>query len=271
MSTTANILSRILARKAEEVAQLRAMETEKELRRRAQDAPEPRSLRQALCRQPGGPIKFLAEIKRASPSAGAIRMDLPVATVARDYEAGGAAGISVLTDRDFFAGELSFLAGVRMAVEVPLLRKDFLIATEQVIEARAAGADAVLLIAAALPYQGGPGLAEMLRLATELGMDALVEVHDGTELDRALDAGATLVGVNHRNLSTFAIDMELTARLAPRVPAGVVLVAESGIRAAEDVARLSKAGAHAVLVGEHLMRAPQPGAALAALRAGASG
>ncbi|MBP6631837.1 MAG: indole-3-glycerol phosphate synthase TrpC [Kofleriaceae bacterium] len=266
------ILGRIVARKREELATLRAALTPLELAARANEAPPARSLAAALRRGPDQPVRILAEIKRASPSAGPIRPDAIPAEVARDYALHGAAALSVLTDRDFFAGDLAFLAEARMAVDVPILRKDFLIACDQITEARAAGADAVLLIAAALPDAGaaghgvGPDLAELIACAADLGMDALVEVHDATELERALAAGAGLVGVNHRNLATFVLDLELTAALAPRVPPGVVLVAESGIRTAADVARLGAAGAHAVLVGESLMRAPSPGQALAALR-----
>jgi indole-3-glycerol phosphate synthase len=168
----------------------------------------------------------------------------------------------VLTDRDYFDGDLAFLARVRAVVELPLLRKDFLVDDYQVVEARAAGADAVLLIVAALDDGALRGLAAA---AAGLGMDALVEVHDEAEAERAVAAGASIIGVNHRDLATFTMDMGLTARLAPQVPAGTILVGESGIRTADDVAMLGAAGAHAVLVGEALMRQPSPGAALAAL------
>lgn len=252
----AGILGTILAKKREEIARLDGAA----LAGAAELAPPARSLAAALRRPPGAPVRVLAEIKRASPSAGAIRAGADPAAIARDYAAHGAAAVSVLTDREFFAGELGFLGQVRAAIDLPLLRKDFFIDAVQVAEARAAGADAILVIAAAVD-----DIAGLIAAARGWGMDALVEVHDDRELDRALAAGATLVGVNHRDLATFAIDMDLTARLAPRLPAGAVLVAESGIKTAADVARLGAAGAHAVLVGETLMRAPSPGAALAAL------
>jgi indole-3-glycerol phosphate synthase len=209
-------------------------------------------------------VRVLAEVKRASPSAGPIRPGADPAAIARAYAAAGAAAISVLTDRAFFDGDLAFLAPCRAAVDVPLLRKDFLIDPLQIAEAREAGADAVLLIVAALSPDA---LAAMAREARAQGLDALVEVHSLAELDIALGAGATLLGVNHRDLRTFAIDMTLTEQIARRVPAGTVLVAESGIRGPADVRRLGDAGAHAVLVGEHLMRAASPGDALRELLA----
>ena len=203
-----------------------------------------------------------------SPSAGPIRAGADPAVIARDYARGGATALSVLTDREFFDGELGFLARCRAVVDLPLLRKDFLIDAYQVAEARAAGADGVLLIVAALePAQ----LAELLAAARGYGLDALIEVHDLAEVDAALAAGASLLGVNHRDLRTFTIDMTLTAQIAPRVPAGVVLVGESGIRTSDDVRTLGDAGAHAVLVGEQLMRAASPGDALLALRGSSPG
>ncbi len=204
-------------------------------------------------------MRVLAEVKRASPSAGPIRPGADPAAIAAAYAAAGAAAISVLTDRRFFDGDLAFLARCRAAVPLPLLRKDFVVDPYQVAESRAAGADAILLIAAALaPAQ----LAELAAAARGHGLDVLVEVHGEDELPAALASGATLIGINHRDLKTMKMDLSLTPALAPRLPPGVVLVAESGIRTAEDVARLGAAGAHAVLVGEHLMRAPSPGAAL---------
>jgi len=227
---------------------------------------ERRSLVDALRRAPGAPVRVLAEIKRASPSAGPIRPGADAVAIAREYAEAGAAAISVLTDRQFFDGDLDFLLPCREAVAVPLLRKDFLIEPVQIGEARYAGADAILLIAAALaPLQ----LQSMLREARDLEVDALVEVHTLDELDVALSAPVAprVIGVNHRDLRTFAIDMTLTEQIAKRVPAGTVLVAESGIKTAADVRRLGDAGAHAVLVGETLMRAPSPGAALKELLA----
>lgn len=255
------VLGEILAAKVGEVAAARAERSRADLETLARAQPPARSLMQALRREPGEPVRVLAEIKRASPSAGPIRPGADPAVIARAYAAAGAAAISVLTDEDFFDGNLDFLGRVRAAVDLPLLRKDFLIDRYQVVEARAAGADAVLLIAAALDDDT---LGALAAEAARLGMAALVEVHDEVEAARAVAVGAPLVGVNHRNLATFSIDMGLTARLAPML-AGRVLVAESGIKTAADVATLAAAGADAILVGETLMRAASPGAALRAL------
>jgi indole-3-glycerol phosphate synthase len=255
---TGGILQRIVARKLEEVAALRAGAAE--LRARAADAPAPLGFAAAL-RRPAE-VRLLAEVKRRSPSAGPIRPDANAPTVAGWYRDAGAAAVSVLTDREFFGGSLDDLRRVRAAVELPLLRKDFVIDPLQVWEARAAGADAVLLIVRILE---DARMADLLALAAELGMAALVEAHDAAEVRRALDAGATLLGINNRDLDTFRTDLELSVRLAPGVPAGVTLVAESGIRTAADVARLGAAGVDAVLVGESLMRQPDVPAAAAAL------
>lgn len=258
-----SILARILAVKHDEVAAARARHPLAELERACAHAPAPRSLRQALARPAGAPMRVIAEVKRASPSAGPIRPGADPAAVAREYADAGAAAISVLTDERFFDGKLAFLGAVRAAVPaVPILRKDFLIDPYQVIEARAEGADAVLLIVAALD---DVPLAALLALAKKTGMDALVEAHSEAEADRARLAGADIIGVNHRDLATFTMDMGLTARLRARVPADVVLVGESGIKSPADVRAMTDAGADAVLVGEHLMRAPSPGRALTEL------
>lgn len=254
-----NILDKILAVKRLEVEALKA---------RVEPRPPPsgptRDFTAALRRSAGEPVRVLAEIKRASPSAGAIRAGADPADIAGEYLAGGAAAISVLTDEQFFDGRLEFLQRVRDRVPLPLLRKDFIIDELQLAEARTAGADAVLLIVAALtPAQ----LGDLLTTAYMLELDALVEVHDEREAEIALAAGAYLLGVNHRDLKTFTIDMTLTEKIAKRVPPAVVLVAESGIKTAADVRRLGDAGAHAVLVGETLMRAPSPAAALRELLA----
>jgi indole-3-glycerol phosphate synthase len=234
-----------------------------EIDRDARAAGPTRSLVTALTRSPGQPVRVLAEIKRASPSAGPIRPNADPADIAEHYAAGGAAAISVLTDRVYFDGELGFLARCRDRVSLPLLRKDFVIDAYQIAEARAAGADAILLIVAAL---ANAQLAELVAAAEDYELDALVEVHDVREATAALAAGATLVGVNHRDLRTFHIDMSLTGAIAPMLPPSTVLVAESGIRTAADVQLLGAVGAHAVLVGEQLMRAADPGEALRALR-----
>jgi len=264
------ILDAIIAAKREEVAAAKGARPWTALDADARTATAmhgaPRGLVRALARPPGAPVRVLAEIKRASPSAGPIRAGADPAAIAGEYETAGAAAISVLTDRQFFDGDLAFLARCRERVGVPLLRKDFLIDTYQVAEARAAGADAILLIVAALsPAQ----LAELLAAAHTYELDALVEVHTVREAEIALAAGTALLGVNHRDLRTFHIDMSLTAVVAPMLPPDVVLVAESGIKTAADVHLLGAVGAHAVLVGEQLMRAPSPGAALRALREGA--
>ena len=261
------ILGRILEAKRAEVAAAKAARPIAEVEAAAIHAGPVRGLRSALARQPGAPVRVLAEIKRASPSAGPIRPDADPAEIAAEYADAGAAAISVLTDREFFAGELGFLARCRDRVGVPLLRKDFIIDGYQIAEARAAGADGVLLIVAAL---SATQLAELLAAAATYELDALVEVHTIGEAEIALAAGTTLLGVNHRDLKTFQIDMSLTSVVAPLVPPEVVLVAESGIRTAADVLLLGSVGAHAVLVGEQLMRAPSPGQALRELRPEAS-
>lgn len=257
------VLGEILASKPAEVATARAMRPLPEVEAAARQVPPARSLRAALHRPPGADVRILAEIKRASPSAGPLRPGADPVAIALEYLAGGAAALSILTDRAYFDGDLAFLAAVRPAVDLPLLRKDFLIDLYQVAEARAAGADAVLLIVAALD---DALLAELLAAATDFGMDALVEVHDEAEADRALAVGARLVGVNHRDLRTFQIDMGLTGRLAARVPDDTVLVGESGIKTRADLLAVAGAGAHAALVGETLMRAASPGDALRRLR-----
>jgi indole-3-glycerol phosphate synthase len=204
-------------------------------------------------------MRVIAEHKRRSPSRGAIREDLAPADVARRYAAAGAAALSVLTDEPFFGGALGHLSQARAATELPALRKDFVVDPWQIAEARAAGADAVLLIVAAL---SDGALRQLIGEARALGVDALVEVHDGGELERALAAGARLVGVNNRDLRTLSVSLETSVGLAPRIPDDVVAVAESGIKSGQDLRRLRDAGFDACLVGEHLMSAPDPGAAL---------
>ncbi|HEU0036378.1 MAG TPA: indole-3-glycerol phosphate synthase TrpC [Kofleriaceae bacterium] len=261
-----SILDDILAAKRVEVAGAKAARPLADVETAARAAGPVRGLRAALARAPGQPVRVLAEIKRASPSAGAIRAGADPAAIALEYAEAGAAAISVLTDRQFFDGELGFLAACRARVGIPLLRKDFIVDPYQIAEARAAGADGVLLIVAALDRGQ---LAELAAAALHYELDALVEVHDLREAETALSLGAALVGVNHRDLRTFTIDMSLTSQVAPLVPDGTVLVAESGIRSAADVQLLGAVGAHAVLVGEQLMRAASPGEALRALRGGA--
>jgi indole-3-glycerol phosphate synthase len=260
------ILDEILRHKRQELARARALPggSDAELARRAEAAPlRPRGFAERLRAAPEP--RIIAELKRRSPSRGEIRPDFDPLACARAYADGGAAALSVLTDERFFGGHLSYLEKLRTAVPLPLLRKDFVLEARQLDEARLAGADAVLLIAAALDRER---LAALSARAAELGLDALVEVHDEAELDVALGAGARLLGINNRNLKTFETDLAVTERLAPRVPAGVLLVAESGIFAFQDLARLARAGAHAFLVGESLMRQPDLADALRALRRG---
>jgi indole-3-glycerol phosphate synthase len=215
--------------------------------------------------QPDG-LSVIAEIKRRSPSKGALAPeDLDPALLAKAYEQGGAACLSVLTDSDYFGGSSDDLARARAAVDVPVLRKDFTVGERDVCDARLMGADAVLLIAAVLSDEE---LARFHDLTAELGLDALVEVHDEPELERALAVGATLVGVNQRDLSTFEVDHDRALRMASAMPASVVKVAESGVRGAADAHDLATAGYDAVLVGEHLVTALDPGAAIGALRGG---
>jgi len=252
------ILDTIVAHKRAEVRARTAAVPLPALRDRPLHGEPRRGFRAALTRR--APRGVIAELKRASPSRGPIRADYDVPTLARGYAAAGATALSVLTDERFFSGALEHLAAARAATELPCLRKDFLVDPYQVVEARAWGADAVLLIAAALAPEEGVAL---LAAAADSGLDALVEVHSEAELRWALDAGATLVGINNRDLSTFTVSLETTERLAGLVPDGVLLVAESGVRAPADVARMRRAGAHAVLVGEAFMERPDPGAALA--------
>jgi indole-3-glycerol phosphate synthase len=259
-----SILDTILAKKRAEIAAAKSARPLATLEEAAKHAGPTRGLRAALTRVPGTPVRVLAEIKRASPSAGAIRAGADPAAIAAEYAEAGAAAISVLTDREFFDGDLAFLAKCRERVELPLLRKDFIVDAYQVAEARAAGADAVLFIVAALAKTQ---LQDLLAAAQQYELDALVEVHDLREAETALACGVELLGVNHRDLRTFTIDMSLTGAIAPMLPPHCVLVAESGIRAPNDVKLLGAVGAHAVLVGEHLMRAPSPGAALRELMA----
>lgn len=261
-----SILDEILAHKRREVEAAQRSLPPRELARRAEGVGEAtRGFRRALLTSPRP--RIVAEIKRRSPSRDEIRAGFDPVDCARAYAEAGAAAISVLTDERFFGGHLDHLEKVRRAVELPLLRKDFLVDPYQVDEARVRGADAVLLIVAAFPGAGGAErLTGLRRRAEQLGLDALVEVHDEAEIDVALGAGADLLGINNRDLRSFETDLGVTARLAPRIPEGVVLVAESGIFTSGDVERLEAAGAHACLVGEALMREADLGDALRRLR-----
>ncbi len=251
-------LSGILERKAREVEASRRRLPEGELRARAAGAPPPRDFAAALSPR-GGPVRIVAEVKRRSPSAGAIAAALDAPDQAARYAAAGAACVSVLTDGPGFGGSLDDLAAVRSRVSLPLLRKDFVLDPYQLLEARAAGADAALLIAAALP---GERLGRLVAACSELRLAALVEVHDLAELEAALSAGATLLGVNNRDLRTFEVDLGRCEELLPLLPAAVKGVAESGVRTAADARRLRAAGAANLLVGEALVRAQDPGGLL---------
>ncbi len=255
-----DVLERILARKREEVAARRAATPIATVDARIARATAPRGFARALATKVArGEAAVIAEIKKASPSQGVIRADFDPVAIARSYERGGAACLSVLTDRDFFQGDETHLEAARAACALPVLRKDFTIDAYQLHEARAIGADCILLIAAALDDRT---LADLARRAREIGLDVLVEVHDAIELERALAHDVPLVGINNRNLRTFEVSLETTLALRACVPADRVLVTESGVRTRADVATLRAAGVHAFLVGETFMRAADPGAAL---------
>lgn len=256
------ILDEILAHKREEVRRAMEARSLSDLERACGRAAPARDFAAALRRGPKDPIRLIAEFKRASPSKGIIRPDLMPADVARRYSAGGASAMSVLTDRKFFSGDLQDLEEVRRAVNLPLLRKDFIIDPWQISEARAAGADAILLIAAALKRDD---MTAFQRRAKELGMASLIEVHDEGDLEKALSIHAEIIGVNNRDLRTFRVDVETTFRLRARIPAGLIVVSESGIGTREDVLRLQSANVDAILVGESLMKRHDPGAATADL------
>ena len=256
----ADILDRILARKREELEAARAAVPFAEMQARAAAAPPPRDFVGALrLRIAAGRPAVIAEIKKASPSKGLLRADFDPAAIARSYEAGGAACLSVLTDRDFFQGANEYLAQARSACELPALRKDFITEPYQVFESRALGADCILLIAAALARQDMLGLEAA---AHALGMAVLVEVHDAAELEAALALRTPLLGINNRDLRSFRTSLQTTLDLLPGIPAGRLVVAESGIAGAADVSMLMARGVPAFLVGEALMRAPDPGMAL---------
>lgn len=256
-----NILARMVASKRQEIAASKAKVPARALESRLAAAPPIRDFRATLERGPG--IGIIAEVKKASPSAGVLRVDFDPVAVARIYEAHGASAISVLTDAPFFQGSLANLSAIRRAVAIPLLRKDFILDDYQLLEARCAGADAVLLIAEILDQDSLPAL---LKRAGDLGMQALVELYDAGNLPRVAAAGARLIGVNNRDLRTFVTNLEQTLRLMPGMPKDACVVSESGIRTHADMERLREAGVKAVLIGETLMRAPDIGAKLDELR-----
>ncbi len=260
MNGTPDILARIVARKREEVAAGRVARSASALEQELDSAPAVRGFANALAgaMQAGG-AGIIAEIKKASPSRGVIRTPFDPVAIARSYAAAGATCLSVLTDRDFFQGELDYLAAAREASGLPVLRKDFMIDPWQLLEARVAGADCVLLIVAALDAGLLRTLADDART---LGMDVLVEVHDAAELELALELDTPLIGINNRDLRSFGTRLETTLELLPRIPAGRIVVTESGIQDPGDVTRMRDAGVACFLVGEAFMRAADPGEAL---------
>ncbi len=258
-----DILQRIVEVKREEIAAARPRRSAADLLEIARAQSAPRGFAAALRAHIGrGDAAVIAEVKKASPSKGVLREHFEPSAIAASYAKHGAACLSVLTDVSFFQGHADYLEQARAACALPVLRKDFMIDPYQIVEARAMGADCILLIAACL---GDGQMGELEAAAFELGLDVLVEVHDGRELDRALRLRTPLVGVNNRNLRTFEVTLQTTLDLMAGVPADRLLVTESGILARPDVARMRAAGVHAFLVGEVFMRAPEPGVALAAL------
>jgi indole-3-glycerol phosphate synthase len=252
-----SILDRIVATKRTEIAAAKQAVAESELRRRIDDAPPPRDFFQALSAP--GPIKLIAEIKKASPSRGVIRGDFRPLEIAETYAQHGATCLSVLTDAHYFQGSLEILSDVHRHVTLPVLRKDFILDRYQLLEARSAGADAVLLIAECLD---DCQLRSLHNEALECGLVPLVELYDPANLPRVLDAGATLLGINNRDLHTFEVNLDHTLRMREKVPDGCLLVSESGISSREDVLRLEAAGVDAILVGETLMASRDIGAAV---------
>jgi indole-3-glycerol phosphate synthase len=257
--TVPDILARIAGHKREQLAGKRMQRAQWEAQAAAQTSTR-RDFRAALVAQPPSVI---AEVKKASPSKGVLSADFDAARIAQTYARGGAAALSVLTDEKFFQGSLDDLQAARNAVPMPVLRKDFTLDEIDVIEAAAAGADAFLLIAALLATDEMRGFRE---LGEQYGLAALAEVHNAEELRRAVDSGATIIGVNNRDLHTFEVRFETSIELAAQIPVGAVRVAESGIHSAADVRRLSEAGFQAFLVGEHLMKSGDPAHALRSLR-----
>jgi indole-3-glycerol phosphate synthase len=251
------VLDKIVVTKLAEIATAKTKVSEAELREQLDSAPAPRDFFHAL---DGGPeIRLIAEVKKASPSKGVIRADFDAVAIAKIYQANGAACLSVLTDEKYFQGSLDYLRQVRAEVSLPVLRKDFILDTYQLLEARVAGADAVLLIAECLD---DCNLRKLHNEAIELGMTPLVECYEPDNVERVLAAGAQLIGINNRDLRTFETDLQHTVRLREKIPAECLVVGESGIHGNEDVLLLQQANVNAILVGEHLMAADDIGAAV---------
>ena len=251
------ILDKIVATKREEIADAKVARREEDLRAALSSIPPARDFARALAEQ--GPIKLIAEVKKASPSAGVIRSDFDPVAIARTYELHAATCVSVLTDESYFQGSLDHLRQIRSEIALPVLRKDFILDSYQLVEARVAGADAVLLIAECLDDFN---LRKLHNEIIQLGMSPLVEFYDPDNLPRVLAAGASLIGVNNRDLRTFHTDLEQTLRMRERIPDRCILVGESGIHTRADVERLQAAGVDAILVGEQLMSSPDMGAAI---------
>ena len=251
------ILDEIVATKRQEIVRAKAARPEAELQRALESAPPVRNFFAALAAP--GPIRLIAEVKKASPSKGVIRAEFQPVEIARTYEQHGASCLSVLTDEPYFQGSLADLRAVRAETSLPVLRKDFILDPYQVVEARAAGADAVLLIAECLD---DCHLRSLFNRIVELGMTPLVELYEPQNLPRVFDAGATLIGINNRDLRTFQVDLDHTIRMREKIPDECVVVGESGIRTRADVLRLQDAGVDAILVGESLMREADIGAAV---------
>lgn len=263
LNQTPDILKKILARKAEEIAERSGVLSILELSKRVEAVPAPRDFVGAIkAKLAAGLPAVIAEIKKASPSKGVLRADFHPAEIAKSYEHGGAACLSVLTDADFFQGCEEYLQQARAACGLPVLRKDFIIDPYQVYEARVIGADCILLIVAALDDATMRGLAQ---LARRLGMAVLVEVHDAEELERALSLDTPLIGINNRDLRTFNVTLQTTLDLLSGIPGDRIVITESGILASQDVALMRDHNVHAFLVGEAFMRADDPGEALASL------
>ncbi len=248
------ILDTIIENTRLEVAEAKKSVSLETLSGLASSSPAPRGFAEAI--GPARGLRIIAEIKHASPSKGVFREDFDPVAIAKGYEAGGASALSVLTDRKFFRGDISYLEAVKKEVSIPLLRKDFIIDPYQVYEARVRGADAILLIVAALEQSP---LVELLTLTRSLALGVLVEVHDEAELERALSAGSDIVGINNRDLRTFEVDLGVSVRLSRMMPADVTIVAESGVSSGSDIRRLRDEGVHVFLIGETFMKAPDPG------------
>ena len=263
MKTGSDVLDKIMQHKAREVAERRSQTPLEQLLREVQGQAEPRGFAKAVVeRVQAGQTAVIAEVKKASPSKGLIRPDFDPASIAQQYEAAGACCLSVLTDTEFFQGSTAFLQQAREASSLPILRKDFMLDEYQVVEARAMGADCILLIAAALDDQR---LETLTASAQAHSLDVLIEVHDRTELHRALALKPSMVGINNRNLRTFETSLNTTIDLLDDIPAGVAVVTESGIHTAKDVALMRDNAVNAFLVGEAFMRAPNPGQRLTEL------